>query len=269
MRSAASSIFCRKFNSATPFFFAKAFTLIEVLAVIAVVGILVALLLPVLGKMRERAAEAKCMSNLRQIGAAMNLFASDNDGYYPFWGGAKNPDSDGPWYGALTKDEAYGLEKFKAPAWTYDRVFYCPLSGKDGSGGWPAHNPDYGINLEVTDYQSTRTKAIMVTHPSATVLMVETGGVKSPFTGEKTIYAGDFRFAPPWNSLLQSGPMANGLALTSQGMVFRHPRPAAETDMSASSCHALFCDGHVEAISFNDPRLQTREARDRLFLPDK
>ncbi|MDR1282011.1 MAG: DUF1559 domain-containing protein [Opitutaceae bacterium] len=55
-----------------------AFTLVELLTVIAIIGILAAITIPVVGKVREAARKAECASNLRQIGAAMYSFANDN-----------------------------------------------------------------------------------------------------------------------------------------------------------------------------------------------
>lgn len=62
----------------------RAFTLIELLVVIAVIAILAALLFPVFAKARERARQTQCISNLRQIGAAVDLYRQDWDGKYPW-----------------------------------------------------------------------------------------------------------------------------------------------------------------------------------------
>jgi prepilin-type N-terminal cleavage/methylation domain-containing protein/prepilin-type processing-associated H-X9-DG protein len=60
-----------------------AFTLIEVLIVIGIIGLLMAILLPAAEHVRHEAYIAKCASNLRQIGVAISMYANDNQGNYP------------------------------------------------------------------------------------------------------------------------------------------------------------------------------------------
>ncbi len=70
----------------------NAFTLIELLTVIAIIGILAAILIPVVSSARESARSTQCASNLRQIGNGIFLYADDNDGRAPM---ARNTDEYG------------------------------------------------------------------------------------------------------------------------------------------------------------------------------
>jgi prepilin-type N-terminal cleavage/methylation domain-containing protein/prepilin-type processing-associated H-X9-DG protein len=64
----------------------RGFTLVELLVVIAIIALLIAILLPALLKANEQARTAKCLSNLRQIGQALGLYAVDNKGILvPGW----------------------------------------------------------------------------------------------------------------------------------------------------------------------------------------
>ena len=58
-----------------------AFTLMELLVVIAIIAILAALLLPALASAKESGRRAACLNNLRQIAIGINMYAVDNNDY--------------------------------------------------------------------------------------------------------------------------------------------------------------------------------------------
>lgn len=61
----------------------RAFTLMELLVVVAIIGILAALLLPVLGRSKQYAWRAQCTSNLKQLGTVIQLYADDHGDHLP------------------------------------------------------------------------------------------------------------------------------------------------------------------------------------------
>jgi len=85
----------------------SAFTLIEVLVVTAIIGVLAGMLLGALGQARARGQSARCVSNLRQWGLALEMYMDDYDDYIPRRGQGVQPlmliDRPEDWFNCLPK----------------------------------------------------------------------------------------------------------------------------------------------------------------------
>ena len=62
----------------------RGFTLIELISVIAIIALLAGLIFPVFGRVMDNADTTKCLSNLKQIGASINLYCADHNNTLPF-----------------------------------------------------------------------------------------------------------------------------------------------------------------------------------------
>ncbi len=112
----------------------RAFTLIELLVVIATIGILLGIAVPALNSAYERAKVAKDMSNLRQIGAATQMYMNDNNGAFP--GSATVT-----WMSQLELNRKY------LSVW---RIFESPFDKRSTSESGDATTAvSYGINSNV------------------------------------------------------------------------------------------------------------------------
>ncbi len=133
------------------------FTVIELLVVVAIVLILSALLLSSLSRAKVSASSAKCKSNLRQIGLALNLYVSDFE-KYPRW-----------YQGLASADEVTGRvsENWDRTLLRYGvlspRMFDCPASPFHWDGGtvrvvggpvWLIQNLSYAYNIRGTEAPS-------------------------------------------------------------------------------------------------------------------
>lgn len=122
-----------------------AFTLIEILASMAIVAVLAALLFPAIGKMTQKAREAKCLSNLRQLGSAWLAYANDNGGRLAS-SGWKNT-STNPDYPGIRDYAGMPAGSIGSDPWLRATVFTCPaLQANPATATQEAFFRTYGVN---------------------------------------------------------------------------------------------------------------------------
>ena len=110
------------------------FTLIELLVVIAIIAILAAILFPVFAQAREKARQSTCLSNMKQLGTAFQMYVQDYDEIFP---PAASENFDG-W--AKRVFPYVGMEG--QTNWTKAHIFRCP--GDDGEQAWMKTNGHIG-----------------------------------------------------------------------------------------------------------------------------
>lgn len=215
-----------------------AFTLIELLTVIAIIGILAAILIPTVGRVRESARASQCLSNQRQIAFAFSLYANDNKGYLPRAGVA--PDNTTRSWMIAVKDYL----PTNGNVITH-KVFLCPSEQNQAPDGYSGSLFHYSASFALENGNSaTALNGVgspaagprlltSIVRPSRTLLLVD--GVVDPSTYRA-------------NSSRSWGNVTADLALSSpndDGFValrFRH----------GSGMNAAYVDGHAAKISWSD-----------------
>lgn len=112
----------------------RAFTLVELLAVLAILGLLAGMLTPVIRQARSKAENVVCVSNLRQIGTAVWLYVPENGNRFP---GINNPWGEPIFTNGQTMIEALG---------TYgvtEKVLACPADLRSPQGTYRRHTNSY------------------------------------------------------------------------------------------------------------------------------
>jgi general secretion pathway protein G len=228
--------------------------MIELLASVAVIGVLAALLVPVLGKARSSTDSGKCVSNLRQISAAFQSYAQDNDGLYPAprggtWGDpAKNP-TGYTWQVEIApyttaplaatnvyalKDVPPGKNAQYCPA--YLRLYRSYIAVRDNGIDALGYGMNLNLNVGGKDINfgnpariNLRFKAINIIKPATAILIGDCSGPRLDV-----------------NNWGQTAPTANMPDGFTSGAPSRH----------GSKANYLFADGHVEGLTIEPARTQ-------------
>jgi prepilin-type N-terminal cleavage/methylation domain-containing protein/prepilin-type processing-associated H-X9-DG protein len=106
----------------------KGFTLIELLVVIAIIAILAAILFPVFARAREKARQASCQSNLKQIDLAFLMYATDYDERFPVWNWGNRINGGGN-YPGTSIPPSLGMVAWQAATFPYvknTQLYMCP-----------------------------------------------------------------------------------------------------------------------------------------------
>jgi prepilin-type N-terminal cleavage/methylation domain-containing protein/prepilin-type processing-associated H-X9-DG protein len=208
----------------------SAFTLIELLVVVAIIGILAGLLLPALASAKTKGRQTKCLSNMRQIGLAMAMYADDFDGKPPTTM-HNNPSTNASWINLL-----------KSYAGKVDQIRICPADPR-ATERLTNNATSYIIN----DLVSGDT----VLDPFGNVLEASTriDRLRDP-AGTMTMFEVSDLFGA---SLFNDHTHARGWTLGWERVwrdiqPDRHRNGPTQADRTRGSANYLFADGHVENI---------------------
>ena len=198
----------------------RAFTLVEILVVLFVIGVLAALTFPIFARARENARRSSCQSNLKQIGLGFMQYVRDYDETFPL--ATTDDDASGDYDANFDKGWAQNLQPYIKST----QVFQCPSEDKNYVP--PLHATDYWYSAPISQ---NRTIA-QIAKAAQTVLAGDGVAASSALlaTHGALAYKGD---AP---TLKYNGEIWDITEKTNGKGGRRH----------GEGMNFLFCDGHVK-----------------------
>lgn len=223
-----------------------AFTLIELLVVIAIIAILAAILFPVFAQVREKARLTSCVSNLKQVGLAITMYATDHEAY-PFHSSPSNQNPRTRW------------PDYLVPYTKNEQVFLCPSAPVDLFRKAWTHAParfygGYGYNFQYLGNSRFPFVAsdAAVQAPAQTVVVADTLGCGYD-AGIRNV--GNYVIDPPLPSTRGSHPATPGDGFYGDASKGECGGAWACRGVPAERHHGLisvaFCDGHARTMKLN------------------
>lgn len=159
------------------------FTLIELLTVIAIIGILAAIIIPTVGTVRQTAREAHNLSNLRQLAMALNLHANDNKDLF-VWAGNSTPNNSPTPPPHWKRTISQYLSGNNATQFSKDAVFISPTAANPTANTPESCQYSLAPTLTTTEGESAtgRIPRSRITRPSQVILVAD--GAQSDSNGE-------------------------------------------------------------------------------------
>jgi prepilin-type N-terminal cleavage/methylation domain-containing protein/prepilin-type processing-associated H-X9-DG protein len=245
----------------------RAFTLIELLVVIAIIAILAAILFPVFAQAREKARQAACQSNLKQIGNGIMMYAQDYDENFPYNYHYDRPQLRLWWWEDDIQPYAKNYQIFVCPAADPKIVYGWRRDQADFCAGWPCPLTTTYIGNTASFSNNGSNCSSINPAPGATCTppWFSNGGTgtTSPALAGVDDVAGTILVTEGWTKEIWAIEQSSAwVGRPGGGRPFDSKRDGLLDGRHMGHNNCLFVDGHVKATKTAGmrPQMWTRES---------